>query len=270
MKLGFIGCGAMARAIIDGILKNEYMPAKDICVTDRYFEVASSYASAKSLTAIKTNTELVSTCDVVILAVRPKDITTVLTEVATQLKQAKPLVISIAAGTAISKMYGAADGYPLVRVMPNVAAKVAASTTGLYAHESVSEQQCQLAIEIFQQIGTVVQLENESQFSAFVGISGSSPAFTFMFIEAMAKAGNKYGIDKKTAVKIAIDAVKGAATLAEHEVAEGSNMGALIDELCTAGGTTIAGIVKAEKYGLANATIEAVSASTEKDQVLNN
>lgn len=270
MKIGFIGCGAMGGAIVNGLLNKNYVNPSQIYITTDDYKYTQELAEKLQVNPCETNTKLAETCDVVILAVKPFAITAIVSEIKETLQTAKPVVVSIAAGTSIEKIYSAADGYPLVRVMPNIGAQIGVSTTAIYGSELVTPEQLNTVKEIFERVGTVVVLTDEKQFSPFVGISGSSPAFTFMFIEAMAKAANKYGIDKKTAVKIATDAVKGAATLAEHETQKGTSMGALIDELCTAGGTTISGIVAAEEHGLSNAVIKAVSATTEKDQTLNN
>ncbi len=269
MKIGFIGCGALCTSIITGLLNRNYISSSQIYITTSNPENTEIKAKELSVNACKTNTELAEKCDLVILGTKPFAITHVVSEIAQTLKSRQPVVVSVAAGTSIDKIYSAACGYPLIRVMPNIGAKVASSTTGIFPSENTTPTQLETVKELFEQVGSVVVLKSETQFSPFVGIAGSSPAFTFMFIEAMAKAATKYGIDKKTAIQIATNAVKGAATLAEHDVQNGSSMGSLIDELCTAGGTTIEGILAAEEYGLSNAIIKAVSATTEKDQILN-
>lgn len=269
MKIGIIGCGTLCTSIITGLQNKNYISSDQIYITTSNAENTKAKAKKLGVNACETNTQLAEICDVVILGTKPVTIASVASEISKTLQERKPIVVSVAAGTSIEKIYGGQYGYPLVRSMPNVGAKVGASTTGLFASSETTPEQLDIVKEIFEQVGSVVVLSNEQQFSAFVGIAGSSPAFTFMFIEAMAKAANKYGIDKKTAVQIATNAVKGAATLAEQEIQTGTSMGTLVDELCTAGGTTIEGILAAEEYGLANATIKAVSATTEKDRVLN-
>ena len=270
MILGFIGCGAMGGAILKGLLKKQYMPTDNIYITTHDFELTEKIADDLKVTPCKTNIELAEKCDVIILAVKPFAITSVIKEIEHVLINKKPIVVSIAAGTSIEKIYGDnANAYPLIRVMPNIGARLSISTTALFGSETVNDEQIKIVQNIFNQVGTTTVLEHEKQFSAFVGISGSSPAFTFMFIEGMAKAANEYGIDKKTALKISSNAVKGASILVEDALKNGLSVGQLIDELCTAGGTTISGLLAAEEYGLSNAIIKAVSATTEKDQTLN-
>ena len=279
MKLGFIGCGKMATALIHGVLKSGICTPGDITVSDAYPAAASALAEATGITAVATNVEVVAASEAIILAVKPADAIAALQALSAQTMtssmrwawqqggtdQTSRLLLSIVAGLPLAKLEAAAgEGFRVVRVMPNTPALVLQGASGFAVGTRATEADAATAQQIFGSVGTAAQVK-EGLLDAVTGLSGSGPAYVFTIIEALADGGVLMGLPRALALQLAAQTVAGAATMA---LADSRHPAALRDEVASPGGTTIAGIEALEKGGLRAALIAAVRAATERAREL--
>jgi pyrroline-5-carboxylate reductase len=258
--LCFIGAGNMAGSMIGGLVSKGY-PADKIIACDINQERLDQLQTDFNISCESDINKAVSQAAIVILAVKPQVMQSVCGEITHT--QHKPLFISIAAGLRemdINRWLG--GGLPMVRCMPNTPALVAQGAAGLYANQQVSELQKQQAESIMQSTGITVWVKSESQLDAVTAISGSGPAYFFLFIEALEKAGIQLGLDAETSAKLARQTALGAATMAvDKDVVN------LRQQVTSPGGTTeqaIASFISNDIYGIvAQATKAANTRSIE-------
>ena len=253
MIYGFIGLGNMGGAILRGMRASERFKDCGIFAYDP--SVKSDMAKNLGSAA-----EVCSAADTVIAAVKPQVIESVLRGVADELSG--KLLISIAAGKTIAFLEGClGSDTKIVRVMPNINAAVLSATSAFCASANATEEDRQTARGIFETIGTVTELE-EKFFSAFSAIAGCSPAFTYMYIDALARAAVRAGMPRSQALSVASSAVLGSAKMVtesdEHPMQ-------LCDRVCSPGGTTIEGVMRLRALGFEDAVHEAVKAAIDKD-----
>ncbi|MDR0846956.1 MAG: pyrroline-5-carboxylate reductase [Lactobacillales bacterium] len=253
MKIGFIGNGNMANAIITRLRTHKHF---DLYVSGIDFAEVSAYAAELEITAIDGNSALAAEVDVVVLAVKPNIVPLVLAEIDVKDK----LLITIAAGLSLSSYPDSA----VVRVMPNLNARIARAVSAIVANGFVDEAQLAVAKEIVSSIGSVYEIP-EKDFSTFTAIAGSSPAFVFEFIDAMSRAALSHGMPKALATEIAANAVAGSAELLAFEHA---NPWDLINQVSSPGGTTVAGSRALHENGFYNTVMQAIDAVIERDQEL--
>lgn len=211
--LAFIGAGNMARAIIGGLINNGY-PAEQIWASE---PDASKLIDLKEqgLQTTCNNCEAVTAADVVILAVKPQVLKSVLTDISTTVQSQKPLLVSVAAGVMTSSMEQWLGGSTaIVRCMPNTPALVQAGANGLYANGTVSSKQKELAESILQATGITIWVDEESQLDAVTAVSGSGPAYYFLVMESMIQAGIKLGLSEDVATQLTLQTAQGAAKMA--------------------------------------------------------
>ena len=264
MKLGFIGLGNMAKAMIGGILKKEMVPAKDImgCAKSE----ASKKAAAETLGILtgETNAAVAEFSDILVLAVKPQ----ILPQVIEEIKEAvskDQLIVSIAAGVSMSslqEMFG--KDVKLVRCMPNTPALVGMGCTGVCSNELVTADELQQCLALLQSFGLAEEVP-EKLMDAVVGVSGSSPAYVFLFLEALADGAVQAGMPRAQAYRFAAQSVMGSAALA---LETGKHPGELKDMVCSPGGTTIDAVQVLEDYGFRSSVIHAVGACVEKSRKL--
>lgn len=264
MKIGFIGAGNMASAIVRGLVAGG-LRGGDILVFD--VDTARQVALFEECGVCMCGDadEVVRGVDAVVLAVKPQVFPALLPELAPVLGECAPLVISIAAGktvASIEELLGAA--LPIVRVMPNINAKVGESMSAFCGNANVTEVHRALVRRVFDAVGETIEL-SEHLFSAYSALASCSPAYTLLYIDALAEAGVKYGIPKAQSLKIAAQAVLGTARLLQES---GEHPRVLADQVCSPGGTTIEGVIALQKNGFEAAVLEAARASMEKDQKL--
>ncbi len=240
-KIGFIGSGNMAYSLIGG-LTSTGVEGRNIWVSDPSTEKTTELAANFSVNISKNNIDLVKTVDVVILAVKPQQLAIVCSEIATETINNGPLIISIAAGVLSHNIElwlnpdENADNTPaLVRCMPNTPALVQSGATALYANQCVTEQQKTLAESILRSAGLTLWLDNESDMDAVTALSGSGPAYIFLILEALEKAGIKLGLDQKTAHLLAIQTAFGASKMALEST---DSPETLRNKVTSPGGTT--------------------------------
>lgn len=212
-KLAFIGAGNMASALIHGLLTDGY-PADSIIASDQLAEKRENLAGS-GIHTTDNNSQAASTADVVILAVKPQVLAVVCEEISAAVKQNKPLIISIAAGVneaSLAQWLG--EKTAIVRTMPNTPAMVQTGATALHANESVSADQKDIAESIMRAVGVTRWLDKENLIDAATAISGSGPAYFFLFMEIMEKAGIELGLPDETAHLLTLQTALGAARMA--------------------------------------------------------
>lgn len=207
MKIGFIGFGNMAEAIITGMISSGNYKKEDIGAFDPDTIKLSSGAERLGITAYKSNEELLNNCDCVVLAVKPIALQKVLTPLKEIFCKANPLVISIAAGQSIERLKNLL-GYDakIVRVMPNINAIATQAVSGYCSSENVTENDIESFVRILDSFGTSVRI-NEEKFSVYSAVAGCSPAYVYTFIDAIARVGVKYGLTKKESLALVSDTV---------------------------------------------------------------
>ncbi|MGI6151627.1 MAG: pyrroline-5-carboxylate reductase [Christensenellales bacterium] len=261
-KLGFVGCGNMAEALIRGIA-GRLMPAKDIVAYDTNQAGLNEKANKIGFAPASSLQELCSLADRVVLAVKPNVIPLVMREAKDALWG--KAVVSIAAGIPTRSLSEGLPGSRVLRVMPNTPALVGEGATALCKDTtSFTDEEKQWAEELFSSVGTAIWVE-ERLMDAVVGVSGSGPAYVFMFIEALADGGVREGLPRDVALKLAAQTVIGAGKLLAQSQ---KHPGALKDMVCSPGGTTIDAVASLEKDGFRGAVIEAVRVCAKKSKEL--
>jgi len=259
-RLGFLGAGNMAGALIEGLLHGKVLPADRIVASDVKAERLEQLAHAHQIRTTMDNHALLRESDVVVLAVKPQAIDKVLTEVGGDVR-ADQLVVSIAAGVPIEALEGRLPrGSRVVRAMPNTPATVQAGATAVAGGEHASADDLRVARELFEAVGRVVVLD-ESLLDAVTGLSGSGPAYVMLIIEALADGGVKVGLHRDTALTLAAQTVFGSAKLL---LETGEHPGRLKDMVTSPGGTAIAGLHTLESGALRKTLIDAVEAATKR------
>ncbi|MDR0433300.1 MAG: pyrroline-5-carboxylate reductase [Bifidobacteriaceae bacterium] len=265
MSIGFIGAGNMAGAIIRGIVGSGYAPAARILAYDPHAPTLDALVEQTGIVPVAGNPEVIAADTTVVLAVKPQVIPRVMEEVAAQIVAARPLVISIAAGTPIQSLERwLGPEQPIVRAMPNVNAQVRQAVTAVAGNGATTPEQLATAKAIFTSVGEVVELD-ESLFRAFAALAGSSPAWTFLYIDALARGGVAAGMPKALALQIAAKAVAGSAALLADG---GAHPWELIDQVSSPAGTTIAGLTVLEEKGLSSAVLGAVAATMRREEMI--
>lgn len=267
-KIGFIGGGNMAEAIIKGMLASSLIKASNIFVSEPSKSRQNFLISEYKIKMVKDNLDLVKKSDVLIVAVKPQIIQQVLNDIADQV-DAKKLVISVAAGTPISQIEkglsrGKKKKLCVVRTMPNTPAVVLEGVTAISCGKGVSKPDLKIAHEIFQAVGRTVEVPEE-QIDAVTGLSGSGPAYIFMIIEALSDAGVKMGLSRDVANELTVQTVLGSALLVRES---GTSPGELKNRVTSPGGTTIAGLHALEKGSLRATLMNAVEKATLRSKEL--
>lgn len=261
MKFGFIGAGNLASALVCGCSKSAFFAENEFFAYD-IFKPCLDAVAEYGVKPCSSIAELIKNSDTVILAVKPKDFPALLTENAEAFKAKDCFIVSVAAGTDLSYIQSLL-GFEarLARIMPNINARVQGSATAVCFIGDVKTQEKQSLLDFCASFGGVFELD-ESAFPVFGVIAGCSPAFNYMYIDQLARAAVKLGMNKQTALQVAAQAVKGSAqTILESK----EHPYALIDKVCSPGGTTIEGITALQANGFENAVNAAVEAAYNKD-----
>ena len=263
--IGFIGLGNMASAIIDGMLQKEMVTAKNVIGYD-VSEAARKNAEEKfGISAAADNKEAAAKADILFLAVKPIFMAEVIGEIQEAVKP-ETVIVSIAAGRTLGFLEEAfADPKrKIVRCMPNTPALELEGCTGVCANANVKEDELEMVLGLLKAFGKA-SVVPERLMDVVVGVSGSSPAYVFMFIEAMADAAVAAGMPRKQSYEFAAQAVLGSAKMV---LETGMHPGELKDMVCSPGGTTIEAVKVLEQKGLRGAVMSAVEACIEKSKNL--
>lgn len=262
--IGFIGGGNMARSLIGGLVSAGY-PADALSVADPNESIRTALTTDFGINASIENQHIADQCDVVVLAVKPQ----VMKEVATTLRTGQrqhQLFLTVAAGirtASLAKWLG--EDAPIVRAMPNTPSLVQSGATALFANAHVSTEQRDLAESIMRAAGLVQWVEDESLMDAVTALSGSGPAYLFLVMEAMEKAGQALGLPAETARLLTVQTAFGAAKLA-LEIEE--DPAVLRENVTSPGGTTERAIQVLREEGLEDLFGKALRAARDRAQEL--
>lgn len=255
-KIGFIGMGNMGKAILLGALKE--FPREDMIFSAKTAETKERIARETGVEYAGSNAECANRSKYLILAVKPQVYDGVLNGIRNMLTP-DHVIISLAPGKTIEQLKkNLGNDKRIVRVMPNTPAMIGEGMTSISCHkEEFSGIELQMLEKIFGACGKA-EFVDESLINAVVCASGSSPAFVYLFIEALADSAVRYGMPRKQAYKFAAQAVRGAASMV---LETGEHPGTLKDNVCSPAGTTIEGVAALEEYGLRNAVLKAAEAT---------
>lgn len=260
MKIGFVGCGNMATAIINGILKNDIFEADEIIASVATDASLTKKSNELGIIMTKDNKQVVESSEIVVLAVKPQYYEEVITSVKKYIRP-EHIVISIAPGKTLEWMedkFG--EPVKLIRTMPNTPALVGQGMTGVCRNSYVTDEEYEKVFEILESFGVAEDI-TEQLMDVVVSVSGSSPAYIYMIIEAMADGAVADGMPREKAYKFAAQAVLGSAKMV---LETGIHPGELKDQVCSPGGTTIEAVSILEEKGLRSAIIEAMRACVRK------
>lgn len=264
-KIGFIGCGNMASAIIGGAVSSKFVEGENIRVFDVDTAKMDLLGKEYGVKICNSCEELAENCEFVVLAVKPQIFPTVLPQIKLCLNK-NAVVVSIGAGKTLEYIGGFLnENTPIIRVMPNINAKVGASMSAVCKNVFANDKALDFVKGLCRSFGEVTEIP-ESQFALFGVIAGCSPAYSFMFIDSMAREAVKNGMKKDEALKICAQAVLGSAKMVLED--KENNPWALINSVCSPGGTTIEGVATLQNEGFDTAVMNAVKASLDKDKKL--
>lgn len=260
MKLGFIGCGNMAGAIIGGILKNHVCGAEEIIGSALTESGRKKAEQTYGIRMTADNKQVAGEAEIVFLAVKPQYYEEVLNEIKENIDKSK-IYVSIAPGKTLEWMEAILGGNAkIVRTMPNTPALVGEGMTAVCVNSNVTDQELEVVKQILTACGQV-EVISEKLMDVVVGVSGSSPAYVFMFIEAMADAAVADGMPRAQAYRFAAQSVLGSAKMV---LDTGKHPGELKDMVCSPGGTTIQAVRVLEEKGLRSAVFEATDTCIKK------
>lgn len=253
-KFGFIGVGNMGEAILRGMINNCVLPSDKIMIYDPNAQKCASFEAELGVTAADSIASLAKECDMLLFAVKP-DVCGNLIEKSRNDFQNRS-IISIVTGWSGEKLRQYLPNTTrILRVMPNTPAMVGAGMTVFELGDTLNDDEHAFAERLFSSVGRVMSIKPEL-LNAVIGVSGSGPAYVYMFIEAMADGGVRAGLPRNKAYELAAQTVLGSAKMV-LETAQ--HPGKLKDAVCSPGGTTIEAVASLEKDGLRNAVIHAVS-----------
>ncbi len=262
--IGFIGSGNMANAIVGGIINANLVPSINVVCSDHSMAKLEDFHNRYGITIATSNSEVANKSDILILSVKPQFYPEVINEIKDQVKE-NTIIVSIAAGQkieTINKLFR--KEVKIVRAMPNTPALVAEGMTALSPCPMVLPEELDLICNIFNSFGKC-EVVSEKLMDVVTGLSGSSPAFIFMIIEAMADGAVLEGMPRDKAYKFAAQTVLGSAKMV---LETGKHPAHLKDMVCSPGGTTIEGVSVLEEKGLRASMIKAVQAATKKSKDL--
>ncbi len=263
MKITFLGGGNMANALIGGLVKTGFA-ASDVAVIEVGAQGRAKLRLAYGVRCYEVATAAALDCDAVMLAVKPQQMREACLPLQQQLKQ--QLIISIAAGLRLADISRWLGGYgKVVRAMPNTPALIGAGVTGLCAMPAVSMAERLGAERILQAVGTTLWIADEVQMDAVTAISGSGPAYVFLFIEALQEAARELGMTPAQARQLSIETVLGAAKLADQS---DEPAGVLRERVTSKGGTTEAALRTMAARGVKEGFVAGVLAANQRGREL--
>ncbi len=264
--IGFIGSGNMAEALIKGLIATKTCMPENIMVSDIRPERLKSLAAEYEVQTFDKNSALAERADILILSVKPQNMTEALQSIASTFK-ADALVISIAAGIKTADIKTALGDVAIVRVMPNTPALIGEAASALFANDK-AKQMLEKAKTIFSAVGQTVVVDKEDLIDAVTAVSGSGPAYYFLLTEQMIKAAVELGLSEDVAKTLVLQTAKGAALLTIEADKKGETAAQLRQKVTSPGGTTEAAlkVLEAAKFG--QTITEAVKAARDKSQQL--
>ena len=238
--IGFIGSGNMAEAIINGIIEAEVYKPEEILISDIREERLGFLAEKYGVKVFKDNDKLASSVDTLVLSVKPQMMSDVLENIKDSIGSVK-LVISIAAGIKVEKIASVLGDIAIIRVMPNTPSLIGEGAAALFANEKAKDM-VDDTLTIFSAVGKAVVVEEEGLIDAVTAVSGSGPAYYFLLMEEMIKAGVELGLPEDTTKELVLQTAKGAGLLASHADKAGESPAILRKKVTSPGGTTEAAL----------------------------
>ncbi|MBQ3685467.1 MAG: pyrroline-5-carboxylate reductase [Candidatus Methanomethylophilaceae archaeon] len=259
--IGFIGAGKMAEALIGGLLSKGVFSKDDIVACAPSESTRAKISSRYGIEMYERAKEMCDNCDMVVIAVKPKHVAGLFEGEDVKIGDGR-IVISIVAGLTMEKLSGYVPDAKIVRVMPNHCCMVLEGAMGYTCDAKMTPAEKEKVADILESVGLVAEVP-ESQMDAITGIAGSSPAFMYMVIDAMADAGVLNGLSREASIMLAAQSMLGAAKMV---LDTGKHPDVLKDEVCSPAGTTIEGVRTLEDMGLRSAVISAIDATIEKSR----
>jgi len=263
-KIGIIGTGNMGEALISGLIYARSSVPENIICSDIRKEKLKSVRDAYGVVTTMNNIDVVKASEIVIYAIKPQIMASILNETASHLDMSK-IIISIAAGVPLAAIESCLNkDLRLIRVMPNIAASVKEGAAAIAAGKHTSKEDLKLAKAIFDSVGKSIIIEEELM-DAITGLSGNGPAYIFLIVDALADAGVKMGLSREDALLLSAQTVLGAAKLL---LETNEHPGRLKDKVTSPGGTAIAALHTIEEGGLRTTLINAVEVGTKRSKEL--
>jgi pyrroline-5-carboxylate reductase len=264
LKISIIGGGKMGEAIISGLLKSGEIASKDIIVAEVLEKRREYITETYDVICTKNIRDVIKFCDIIILAVKPKDMREVIEKLNKSMASRK-ILVSIAAGIPLKHIQEHLKiKVPIIRAMPNLACAVGEAMIVICPSKDVNKQDLKMTTELFNLLGEVIQLD-ETYLNLATGLVGSGPAYIFLIIDALADAGVRLGLPKETSILLAAQTTLGAARMVvetkEHPVK-------LKDKVATPAGTTVEGLLELEKGNIRAVIISAISKASKKAEGL--
>ncbi len=260
MKIGFIGCGNMATAIIKGIIKKQIIGAENIMASAKTKTTLERVHGELGINVTLDNHEVVKNSDIIVMAIKPQYYQEVIGQIKDEVKDSQ-IIISIAPGKTLEWLKNCfSRDVKLVRTMPNTPALVGEGMTGACRNEYVTDEDYATVLQILGSFGEVETIP-ENLMDVCVSVSGSSPAYIYILIEAMADGAVADGMPRVQAYKFAAQSVLGSAKMV---LETGKHPGELKDQVCSPGGTTMEAVRVLEEKGFRSSVIEAMKACVRK------
>lgn len=262
--IGFIGAGKMATAIIKGLLRSGLFAKEHIIASEPNESYAHKIEQELGIKIVHNNREAAAEADIILLAVKPFILKDVLTEIEDRINDTK-LIVSIAAGISSSKIEEILEKTArVIKVMPNTPALLGEGMSAVCKGEHATEEDFDAVVKIFESVGKVVKTE-EKHIDAITGVSGSGPAFYYYIIDEIAKAGEKLGLDYKTAIMLSAQTALGSAKMI---LESGADPQQLITNVTTPGGTTAEGNKVLNESNISDILFETVKKTAEKSALM--
>ena len=265
-KITILGVGVMGGAILNGILTKKFCSGAAVTVYDLIPEKVRPFVDTFGVKAAASAKAAVQGAEVVVLAVKPQYINALMEEIAEEL-DVETLVISIAAGVSLSRLQEYLNTGNLIRVMPNTPAQIGSGVSGWIADRSVSEEDKAYVRSFLAQIGTEIEVRNEDQIDQVGAISGSGPAFVYLFMEAMIDTGVHMGMTREAVTELVVQTLIGSA---EYLKARGEHPAVLRNEVTSPGGTTAEGLYYLERENFRSAIARCMWACYDRTRQLRN
>lgn len=263
-RLAFIGAGAMATAIIGGLLQNDLVAPENITASDPYLSQLQTLIDQYPINTTQNNREAIQDKEIIVLAIKPQNLAKVGQELHGQLPT-DALLLSILAGTPIAKLSHHLGHQRLVRVMPNTPALIGQGMSVWTNTDTVTEQQLQQATLILEALGEAIQVDNEDYLDMATALSGGGPAYVALFLEALIDASVHLGFSRAVATQLVYQTVEGSIALARHSQKHPAELRNMVT---SPGGTTAEAIYQLDKGGFRTAISKALWAAYQKSRYL--
>lgn len=265
-RLGFIGSGIMAEAIIQGLLKKELVQPGNICCSDPYVARGKELEGSYGIRATTDNADAVKDADIVVLSVKPQVLSDITPDLRGKLKP-NQLLVSILAGVDSRTLRKGFDHSAIIRTMPNTPARVGQGMTVWTATPQVSSEQREMAQALLAALGQEIFVSREGDLDMATALSGTGPAYVFLFMEALIDAGVHMGFSRRVAEQLVLQTVKGSVDFA---LQSDTHLAELRNQVTSPGGTTADALYEMEKGGLRTVMSKAVFAAYQKSRALSN